>query len=273
MAAHHRSQLIANAAPRSSPLRFFVLVFALSVPFWVAGAIADRFGFEPELPMNLQVSSLMVICPLVAAAILIFRVEGFDGIMRLLMRALDYRSMTNRRWYAAIVFLNAAILLGAYGITVTLGWPPPRLHVPQLALPLLLLIFLVSAVCEETGWTGYATDPLQDRWSQLTAGLIIGSLWAVWHVVPLVQASYSPAWIAWKSLETLSARFLIVWIYNSTGKSVFAAVVFHAVSNVGFSLFIDLSSRYYIAVVAVLTAITAAIVTIPSRAHPAPANE
>jgi hypothetical protein len=44
MAAHHRSQLIANAAPRRSPLRFFVLVF---------------------------------------------RVEGFDGVMRLLMRALD----------------------------------------------------------------------------------------------------------------------------------------------------------------------------------------
>jgi hypothetical protein len=25
-----------------SPLRFYVLVFALSVPFWLAGAVADR---------------------------------------------------------------------------------------------------------------------------------------------------------------------------------------------------------------------------------------
>ena len=44
-------------------------------------------------------------------------------------------------------------------------------------------------------------------------------------------------------------------------------MVFHAVSNVGFSLFIDLSSQHYMAVIAVLTPITAAIVAIP-RAPP-----
>jgi hypothetical protein len=54
---------------------------------------------------------------------------------------------------------------------------------------------------------------------------------AIWHGVPLVQASQSPAWIAWWCLYTVAARILIVWLYNNAGKSVFAAAVFHAMMN------------------------------------------
>jgi hypothetical protein len=43
-----------SAASRRSPLRFCLLVFALSLPFWLAGAIAERRGFQPGFPMNLQ---------------------------------------------------------------------------------------------------------------------------------------------------------------------------------------------------------------------------
>jgi membrane protease YdiL (CAAX protease family) len=49
--------------------------------------------------------------------------------------------------------------------------PLPDPRVPLLAAPLLLLVFLVPAVGEEMGWTGYATDPLQDRWGATTRTL------------------------------------------------------------------------------------------------------
>jgi len=110
MGASSTSRLIPSAVPSRSPLPFFFLVFALSVPFWVAGAIAGRLGFRPELPMNLPVSSLMAICPLVAAVILIFRVQGFDGVVRLFARAVDYRSIRRKRWYALIVRLGVGNL-------------------------------------------------------------------------------------------------------------------------------------------------------------------
>ena len=46
--------------------------------------------------------------------------------------------------------------------------------------------------------------------------------------VPLVQVGRAATWIAWWSLNTVGLRVLIVWLFNNTGKSVFAATLFHA---------------------------------------------
>jgi uncharacterized protein len=68
-----------NASSRKSPLAFFLLVFALSIPFWVVAAIVRQ---TLPLPMNLPVSSLSVFCPLIAALILVRREDGPGGIKR-----------------------------------------------------------------------------------------------------------------------------------------------------------------------------------------------
>lgn len=71
----------------------------------------------------------------------------------------------------------------------------------------------------------------------LRASLILGSVWAVWHYVALAQADRSVGWIAWWSLYTVTQRVIIVWLYNNTGKSVFAAALFHMMTNVSWQLF------------------------------------
>jgi hypothetical protein len=65
--------------------------------------------------MNLPVSSLMAVCPLVAAVVLVYRAEGSAGVKRLLRRVLDYRRIGRRRWFLAVLLLHPAILLGSYG--------------------------------------------------------------------------------------------------------------------------------------------------------------
>lgn len=55
--------------------------------------------------------------------------------------------------------------------------------------------------------------------------------------MPLIQAHRQAAWIAWWCLYAVSARVLIVWLYNNTGKSVFAAALFHAMLNLSWMLF------------------------------------
>jgi uncharacterized protein len=102
---------------------------------------------------------------------------------------------------------------------------------------------------------------LQDRWGALKASLLLGAVGAIWHVVPLIQAHHGPDRIAWKGLETLAARVLIVWLYNNTDRCLFAAVLFHALSNVGVSLFPNGGSHYDPAVARVLTAVAAGAVT------------
>jgi hypothetical protein len=60
---------------KKSPLKFFVLVFALALPFWLLGALVT-----PIPPLNLSVSSLQIVCPLTAAVILVYREEKLGGI-------------------------------------------------------------------------------------------------------------------------------------------------------------------------------------------------
>jgi membrane protease YdiL (CAAX protease family) len=54
------------------------------------------------------------------------------------------------------------------------------LSVAQLGsfLPLLIL----GPLSEEIGWRGYALERLQMRWNALTSSLIVGFVWALWHL-------------------------------------------------------------------------------------------
>ena len=51
-------------------------------------------------------------------------------------------------------------------------------------------------------------------------------------------------WIAWQCLNVVAQRVLQVWLYNNTGKSVFAAVLFHAMVNLSWQLFPNNGSHY-----------------------------
>jgi hypothetical protein len=58
-------------------LKFFLLVFVLSVPFWLLDIIIQ---FPKEISINLPVSSLQAFNPLIAALILTYRRNKSPGI-------------------------------------------------------------------------------------------------------------------------------------------------------------------------------------------------
>jgi len=149
-----------------------------------------------------------------------------------------------------------------YGVTRLMRLPlPDEPYVPILLIPLLFVLFFVLGAGEEVGWTGYATDPVQERWGALTTGIILGSAGAVWHLVPLIQMGRAPAWIAWWALGAVALRILTVWLYNNAGKSLFAAIVFHATFNVCFAAFPNYGSHWNPAVAGAITALAAALAT------------
>jgi membrane protease YdiL (CAAX protease family) len=76
-------------------------------------------------------------------------------------------------------------------------------------------VFSVGAIGEEVGWSGYVINPMQNRMGALKASIILGSVWAIWHVVPYIQTNNIAAWIAWQCLNTVGLRVLIVWLYNT----------------------------------------------------------
>jgi membrane protease YdiL (CAAX protease family) len=219
-------------------VRFFLLVFALSIPFWLVGA-ATGLQLLPGLP----VAALMFICPAAAALICVYKESKAAGVTQLLKRSFDFKRIRPKIWYLPITLLMPGIMVLSYGLMRVMGVPLPAPQFTGSAALVMLLAFFVSALGEELGWSAYALDPWQRRWNALGAGILLGLVWAAWHVVPFLQAHRSAAWIAGQCLFTVAARVLLVWIYNNTGKSVFAVTVCHAMSNV--SIFLPNYGSYY----------------------------
>jgi membrane protease YdiL (CAAX protease family) len=242
---------IGRASPYT-PLAFCVLVFALSLPLWLIGAITDVQLF-PGLPL----AALGAVCPLIAALILVWIEGKAAAVIALLKRLLDYRQIRAKAWYGPILLLMPCVTVVSYALLRLQGRPLPTPQVSVLVASTMFLVFLIGALCEELGWSGYATDPLLERASALSAAILLGLVWAVWHFIPLLQAHRPLAWIAWWSLFTVALRILIVWIYNNTGKSVFAAALIHAMSNVCTMLL-----PAYFELIAPILAVVAAVVTV-----------
>jgi membrane protease YdiL (CAAX protease family) len=222
------------AIPRKSrlPLIFILLVFVLSVPFLVIGAVTGL-----QLLPGIPVAALAFVCPGLAAVILVYRESRAAGVKALLRRSFDNRRITSNFWYLPIVLLMPIVSVLSFGVQRLIGVPVPS---PQIAMAPtlgLLLVCFVAALGEELGWSGYALEPLQDRYGALWASLILGLVWAVWHLVPLVQAHRGANWIAWWCLGTVALRVVMVWLYNHTGKSVFAMALLHAMVNVSWQSF------------------------------------
>jgi membrane protease YdiL (CAAX protease family) len=213
------------------------------------------------LPFNLPVGALVLVCPMIAALILVYMENRSNGVKQLLKRAFDFKRIKRKIWYVPIFFMMPGIIVLEYGLMKLMGISVPNFQFPVLMLPVFFVLFFIGAIGEEIGWTGYATDPLQDRWNALEASLILGTVWAIWHTTPYIQTHNTPIWVFWQSATTVILRVLIVWIYNNTGKSLFAAIAFHASVNVSELVLFPIYGSYYDPFIAfIIMAITVAIV-------------
>ena len=236
---------------------FFALVFALSTPFWIVGAATAA-----ELLPGLPVSALQGIVPLMAAVLLVARASGTEGVTRLIRRCADFTRIRRKRWYVPILLLAPTMTVVTYCVMRAIGLPLPTPRFALTAIPAMLVAFLSFGLAEELGWSAYATDAMQARWDVPRTGVLLGLVWAAWHIVPLVQAHRAIPWIAGWCLGTVANRVIIVWLYTGTGRSVFAAALYHTTLNLSWQLFPNRGSHYDPRVSGVVTAVMAATVMV-----------
>ena len=246
-------------------LDYFLLVFVITVPFWVIG------GSKLPLPINLPASALATFNPFIAAAILTYRRERMHGVKALLRRAVDFRKIPDKRWLLPALLLMPLIYFLAFGVMRVTGLPlPDPIQVPLLVAPVLLVLFFITDAGEELGWTGYTTDPMQNRWGAVKASFILGVIWVIWHIIPFIQTGSPLKWIIGQSFYTLLLRMLIVFIYNRSGKSVFAANLVHVTSNLSWSLFPNYGSHYDPSVTGAILLLTVIVALTWGRISPQP---
>jgi len=224
-----------------STIKFFVLVFILTIPFLILGTFVD---LTKMIPIKLPISAFIFLCP-ISAAIILTKKEGKEnGLKSLLKRIIDYQKIRNRYWLIPAFLLLPALMLLSYLIMKWLDYPLPIPNLQFVDAAIFLVIFFIGAIGEEVGWTGFVTDPLQDRFGVLKGALILGIFWAIFHIIPYSQAHRAPMWIFWQCMMTIALRIIMVWLYNKTGKSLLAVIICHTTLNVSFFLFPNNGSHY-----------------------------
>lgn len=210
------------------PWLFFALVYGLSIPFWILGTRIKHSG----LPDNLPVTDIgAVLTPTIAAGILRYREAGATGVRELLRRIFDWHRIKNTRWLVAAVIVFPVLYVLTYIAMRGLAYPLLTHWAPSPTLSGVFVLFFVAAGAEELGYSAYATDALQRRMNALNTALVIGPLWALWHLPSMIGLGQPTALILWGLCVTIAIRVVSVWIYNNTGASAFAVIVAHAIAN------------------------------------------
>lgn len=242
------------------PFRFFGWVLLISIPFYAWGVFWPVRG----LPFGLPVSAVMVVAPAIVAMVLTRREADAASAWRLWRRVIDVRRIPGPGWFFAALLFMPATSLFSFVIMRVLSLPlPVPVSVSLSQAPLLAAVYFLGAIFEEVGWTGYATEPLQERYGILGTGLVIGAVWAVWHVVPWwLGQGHALSWVANQSLATLSMRIVMGWIYAHGGRSLFLAILFHAMINTSYSLFPNRGSHYDPSIIAAVLVIMTGMIAL-----------
>jgi membrane protease YdiL (CAAX protease family) len=172
--------------------------------------------------------------PFLAALVVLALTEGKSGVGRLVRRMVRWR--VGLRWYAVALLLPILVTLTAAALNVFLLGAQPTSSVAELGgwstflqtFFLWLLIPGLSGTWEEPGFRGYALPRLQVGRSALLASLILGVLWAFWHL-PFV-ATGEDIWVD-AFLFPIIWSPVYAWLFNNASGSVLIVMLFHNMNN------------------------------------------
>ncbi|WP_157156198.1 MULTISPECIES: CPBP family intramembrane glutamic endopeptidase [unclassified Diaminobutyricimonas] len=245
---------------RNALIAFFSLTFVLSWGVWATGLAFQNGLLDWKLPGD----PLSYLAITVAAVLITALSAGAAGLRSLFGRMIIWR--VHVKWYLAALLIPGVPALVAIGIHFAAGGEHDMgALIPLSAVaPLLLTQILLHLLTEELGWRGFALPRLRTRFGPLAASLVLGPIWAAWHIPLFLLAGsrQSYPFIGFVILA-ISITVIMTWIFDRTRGSVLIAAIFHAAMNTWWAATNALwgaESLFWILVT--LTAITAVAVAI-----------
>jgi membrane protease YdiL (CAAX protease family) len=99
----------------------------------------------------------------------------------------------------------------------------------------LFTTYLINPIGEETGWTGFALHHLQKQFSPWLSAVLLGVVWAIWHLpayfIPSEMGAFNLMGFVIFMLIAVFTRIIWTWITNTAKGSGLAGVLLHASSN------------------------------------------
>jgi uncharacterized protein len=264
---------------RRRPLiSFFVLANLMSWVAWVPYILSATglgiwdFTF-PSLLGSTQFTGVLpgaYLGPILSAFIVTAVADGREGVRRWVGRMTKWR--VSWVWYLVTAVGVPATIIVA-GLAVSDG----DIHLPPVAvlvayLPGLLLQMVTTGLAEEPGWRDFALPRLQRKIGPLAGTLVLGPLWALWHL-PLFLSEWG-GWpdVTWTRVGGFAAfccvfSVVVTWVFNRTGQSLPLVMLLHVGVNNFMSLaysdmFPSIASAEQASLVTLLAGTMAAIVVL-----------
>jgi membrane protease YdiL (CAAX protease family) len=222
--ATHRRWRVASVISSHSTAAFFILAVALSWGMWIPLFVA--------IPSATSVVMMPGAFGPALAAVVVLWAQG-ESVREWLVDGLDWH--LPKRWYAAALGLplGLALVLGV-GLAIRTGqFTTDRLPQAAAMYPVIVAITaLLGGGQEEFGWRGFALPALQERYDALTATVLIGLAWAIWHLPAFAFEipGYTSSFVLY-ALLVVGISVVLTWLYNSTGGSILLAMLFHGGVN------------------------------------------
>ena len=219
---------------RRQPLiSFFVIAFAWTWAFVIVFLILFPL---PDIIVRTTPGDFG---PLIAALVMSAVLAGRAGVVQLLKRMVQWR--VGLVWYAfafiGIPLLYIASIAAVPGALASFKAPelPTVLLYPAFYI---VLLAIGGPLTEEPGWRGFALSRLQQRWGPLVGTVILGLMWAAWHLPnyfrpdwAAVNGGLSFSGIAVFAAAAVSMSTILTWAFNHTRGSVLIAILIHASLN------------------------------------------
>jgi uncharacterized protein len=224
-------------------LIFFLITFGIS--WGLPGLLLVIAQFNPSLTFSLDLYSplyyLVVWSPALSALIMIAKTQGREAIIIFVRRLLHWR--VGFIWYAlALILIPVLYFLGSL-----LTWAIVEENVFGLYegtliqfLGIGILLRGTAGPVEELGWRGFALPLLQRKYTGLTAAIILGLVWGVWHMPSFVIGTLYQSTVGLSLVfsmpiflvQIMAMSIILTLLYNGTGGSLLLVFLFHWMGNI-----------------------------------------
>ena len=219
------------------PVRFFVITFIFSWVLWtplVLGSL-NIIPVSEKLLSILKFPAVMLgaFGPLAGALAALRQEKGKGSSGNYLKRFLDFSLGWKAYLFPIIIFGGSTFiawfcpeLLGENRLSMLLpsGW---------VYIPCLLFMIFLGGGQEEFGWRGYALPILEGKFGIWFANIILGIIWAFWHIPLWYISGTSQAYMNFGGFILLMTgySFIFSWIRKISGNRPFSGLYAHGLAN------------------------------------------
>lgn len=215
----------------------FAITWGIAAVVVVGGAVLERwFGsIDTREPFWKAVVHLATYSPAIAAIGLVAYARGRDGVVVFLRRCVRWRVAWP--WYVVVLLLYPGVRIGARALANALGWQDVPLMAiePWYAIVPVFVIALFDdpGAMEELGWRAFALPLLQRRMGAVSASVVLGLLWGLWHLPAFVIAAMPQSGFTLQVFLAGSVvlSLLMTCVYNCTGGNVLLMFLMHGIGN------------------------------------------